>query len=174
MIYLQTMAFNKQSFSSNRGSNRSDRSGGRGGFRPRFGGRGDRGPVEMHDAICDNCGKSCQVPFRPTQGKPVYCSSCFENRAGSMESRDSRKFEGEPRFGGEEGRAPQRESRPSFEQPNYSAQFETLNSKLDTILNLLSPITEEATEKVSGETTEPAKKAKLSKKTEDKTESIVE
>ena len=23
------------------------------------------------------CGKECQVPFKPTEGKAVYCSECF-------------------------------------------------------------------------------------------------
>lgn len=45
------------------------------------GGRGggfSRGPREMHDATCSDCGKDCQVPFKPTQGRPVYCNDCFE------------------------------------------------------------------------------------------------
>ncbi len=29
------------------------------------------------DAVCSNCGKRCQVPFRPDSGKPVYCKDCF-------------------------------------------------------------------------------------------------
>jgi CxxC-x17-CxxC domain-containing protein len=39
-----------------------------------------RGPREMFDATCSNCHKATQVPFRPTQGKPVYCSDCFSAR----------------------------------------------------------------------------------------------
>jgi len=39
-----------------------------------------RGPREMFDATCSNCGKQTQVPFRPTQGKPVYCNECFAAR----------------------------------------------------------------------------------------------
>ena len=31
-----------------------------------------------HHATCHQCGKSTMVPFRPTQGKPVYCQSCFK------------------------------------------------------------------------------------------------
>ena len=57
--------------------------GGRGG-RPSFGGGnkggfrgGDRGPVTMHQAICDECKKACEVPFLPTAGKPVFCKDCF-------------------------------------------------------------------------------------------------
>jgi len=38
----------------------------------------DRGPREMHDAKCAKCGKECQVPFKPTEGRPVYCSECFK------------------------------------------------------------------------------------------------
>jgi CxxC-x17-CxxC domain-containing protein len=41
---------------------------------------GSRGPREMHDAICSSCGRATQVPFRPTSGKPVYCSDCFAAR----------------------------------------------------------------------------------------------
>lgn len=41
------------------------------------GGYADRGPREMHDAVCARCGKDTQVPFRPTGARPVYCSDCF-------------------------------------------------------------------------------------------------
>jgi len=41
---------------------------------------GDRGPREMFTATCSSCGKDAQVPFRPTSGKPVYCSDCFALR----------------------------------------------------------------------------------------------
>jgi len=69
--------------------NRGGRSeGGRGRGR-RFDDRGSRGPVEMHKAICDNCGKECEVPFRPSKDKPVYCDDCFG------EKRESRGRNGE-------------------------------------------------------------------------------
>lgn len=32
---------------------------------------------ELFDAVCDKCHKKCQVPFKPTPGKPVYCRECF-------------------------------------------------------------------------------------------------
>jgi CxxC-x17-CxxC domain-containing protein len=44
------------------------------------GGYGSRGPREMFTATCSSCGKEAQVPFRPTSGKPVYCSDCFALR----------------------------------------------------------------------------------------------
>lgn len=39
-----------------------------------------RGPREMFPATCSSCGQETEVPFRPTQGKPVYCSACFAQR----------------------------------------------------------------------------------------------
>ncbi len=33
-----------------------------------------------HQAVCDDCGISAALPFRPNQGKPVYCPSCFKAR----------------------------------------------------------------------------------------------
>jgi CxxC-x17-CxxC domain-containing protein len=46
------------------------------------GGYRDRGPREMFSATCSNCGREAQVPFRPTSGKPVYCSDCFRSMRG--------------------------------------------------------------------------------------------
>jgi CxxC-x17-CxxC domain-containing protein len=57
-------------------------SGGYGGGSSSSGYR-DRGPREMFTATCSNCGKEAQVPFRPTSGKPVYCSDCFRTVRGS-------------------------------------------------------------------------------------------
>ena len=44
------------------------------------GGYTERGPREMFTATCSSCGKDAQVPFKPTSGKPVYCSDCFRAR----------------------------------------------------------------------------------------------
>jgi len=49
----------------------------RGGGGPR---RGPSGPREMFDAVCGDCGQQTQVPFRPTEGRPVYCRDCFAKR----------------------------------------------------------------------------------------------
>ena len=29
---------------------------------------------------CSQCGKETTVPFKPTQGRPVYCRECFQAR----------------------------------------------------------------------------------------------
>jgi len=51
-------------------------SGGGGGFRR------DSGPREMHQAVCSECGKNCEVPFKPTEGKPVFCKDCYKKKKG--------------------------------------------------------------------------------------------
>ena len=53
------------------------RGGGGGGGRGFGGPRRDFGPREMHKATCDECKKECEVPFKPTEGKPVYCKDCY-------------------------------------------------------------------------------------------------
>jgi len=44
-----------------------------GGFGPRrFG-----GPREMHKTVCSDCGAETEVPFKPIEGRPVYCKECY-------------------------------------------------------------------------------------------------
>ena len=31
-------------------------------------------------AVCSQCGRETTVPFKPTQGRPVYCRECFQAR----------------------------------------------------------------------------------------------
>lgn len=103
-------------------------------------------PVTMHQAVCDNCGKDCQVPFRPTSGKPIFCNSCFENNRGSYSKRfDSRN----------------REPFPS--QPQYKEQFEQLNDKLDKILIMLAP-KEIKDQQLEEQTVNTKEKTKVAKK----------
>lgn len=133
-----------------RGGDRGGRSfggdrGGRGGFggrrsfgdrpRPSFGGRGgfggnrDGGDRTMFKTVCSNCGKECEVPFRPTTGKPVYCSDCFEKMGGRESSQRPERSE---------FRAP----KPAFNDTKI--ELEALNDKLDKILKLLEPKVEKA------------------------------
>jgi len=48
-----------------------------------FQGGGFGGPREMHKAICAECKKECDVPFKPSGDRPVYCKDCFSKRKGS-------------------------------------------------------------------------------------------
>jgi len=78
------------------GSSYSTGGGGGGGY----GGAGaSRGAREMFTATCSQCGQEAQVPFQPSGDKPVYCSSCFEQRRGA-----GRPSGGGNRFGGRGGR----------------------------------------------------------------------
>jgi CxxC-x17-CxxC domain-containing protein len=40
---------------------------------------GDGGgrPRQMHTVTCAECGAETQVPFEPTEGRPVYCRECY-------------------------------------------------------------------------------------------------
>ncbi|MFH0954761.1 MAG: CxxC-x17-CxxC domain-containing protein [Candidatus Micrarchaeota archaeon] len=32
----------------------------------------------MFDVTCSDCGQPTQVPFKPTDGRPVYCRNCYQ------------------------------------------------------------------------------------------------
>ena len=59
-----------------RASRRANRGFGGGGG----GGGFSSGPREMHPAVCAQCGKDTEVPFRPRGDRPVYCSDCFSQQ----------------------------------------------------------------------------------------------
>lgn len=62
----------------NRERSRGRERGGNSGFRDRpFRNNFSDGPREMHQATCAECQASCEVPFKPTEGRPVYCRDCF-------------------------------------------------------------------------------------------------
>ena len=42
-----------------------------------FAGGGGRPPRESYEAVCAECGVTTTVPFKPTQGRPVYCRDCY-------------------------------------------------------------------------------------------------
>lgn len=125
-------------------SGRDNRGGGRGfgggGGRDRggssFGRGGDDRPREMFKTVCSNCGKDCEVPFRPTSGKPVYCSDCFEKMGG-------RNSDG-PRPERPERNRSDFSNRPQAPRVDNTKVFEDLNKKLDKIIELLTPKTVEA------------------------------
>ncbi len=60
--------------------------GGRGapGGAPRGGGEAGGGaggaPREYFMAVCGDCGKEAQLPFKPRGDRPVYCGDCFAKR----------------------------------------------------------------------------------------------
>ncbi|MFC1662886.1 CxxC-x17-CxxC domain-containing protein [Patescibacteria group bacterium] len=119
---------------------RSDgRNQGRSGDRS-FSRSGDR---RMHTAVCDNCGQKAEVPFKPTGGKPIFCSDCFKKDDRQGDRRGGSRHSGRDRDSGGSNK--------------LSEQMEALSNKLDKVISLLE---NGATKKK----TEP-KKAELKEKT---------
>jgi len=156
------------------------REGGFGGMKKSGGDRGfsrgnkSGGQQTMHKAICSECGKKCEVPFKPTGEKPVFCSYCFANKDTSNKSRAERRSSGHQDHGDREmfkatcskcGKACEVPFRPTGNKEvfcndcfgngaksergdrsayNYGAnldqhkeQIEKINTKLDKILKIL-------------------------------------
>lgn len=147
--------------------NRDNNSGGRPSYGNRSygGGSSDR---EMFKATCASCGKSCDVPFKPTGARPVYCNDCFKKNAPQDEGRG--RFESRDRRGGgndrpmfdavcdncgnncklpfmpREGKASlcskcfeEKGGDPRSNMGLSANQLTEINAKLDRILELLSP-----------------------------------
>ena len=47
-------------------------------------GYGYRPQRQMFPAVCAECGKDTEVPFEPSEGRPVYCSNCYSKSRLSM------------------------------------------------------------------------------------------
>ncbi len=68
--------------------------------------RGNRGPDNnyrertMHKAVCADCKSECEVPFKPTGERPVYCKDCFAKRksGSSFRERPDARPRGEAAF----------------------------------------------------------------------------
>ncbi|MFH0876704.1 MAG: CxxC-x17-CxxC domain-containing protein [Candidatus Omnitrophota bacterium] len=43
----------------------------------------DRRPREMHKAVCAECKKECEVPFKPSGDRPIYCKECYSKKKDS-------------------------------------------------------------------------------------------
>lgn len=144
--------------------------GGRGdrGFGGGGGGRGDRGfDKQMFPATCADCGNRCEVPFKPTNSKPVLCNDCFRgsDRANDRGPRPERRND---RFSRDE--RPVRNDRPA-QNDNSREQFEQLNVKLDMIIKEIDKLkqankihTVESYDGLDLSDVKPAKKDKKAKK----------
>lgn len=97
---------------------------------------------EMFKATCAECGKPCEVPFRPSGDRPVYCRDCFA--AMGPQNRDDRPARGPSPSAPRRDFAP----RPSYTQPSQGSgedkrlddlkiQLATVISKLDKLLNIV-------------------------------------
>jgi len=152
-----------------RNFNQRGRSDGRG-----FGGRGS-GDRSMHQAVCDECGQECEVPFKPMGGKPIYCSECFGKNKNSDSPRSDRRDSGRSSFSNNQmftavcdkcGKKCEVPFKPTGGKPIFcndcfsqnrgsgsknagpsKDQFAIINSKLDKILMALNPAAKDVVEK---------------------------
>lgn len=124
------------------------------------GGRDYQRPT-MHNAVCDECGKDCKVPFRPSGDKPIYCSDCFERKGGGDNRSDRRNSN--RRF---DNRDSNRSSQPSISDQSISQlveKIDVLNTKLTAIITLLPSAKPKKADFVVNKT-EKKKKSKKAKK----------
>ncbi len=174
--------------------------GGFGGRRSSFGGGRSGSDRQMHTATCSECGDECQVPFRPTGEKPIFCSSCFEKQGNGGKAI---RFSGERHERRERSRSEDREMfsaicdkcheecqvpfRPTPGKPIFCdncfektsdrsgrssgntelmEQIKLLNEKFDKLMNILAPnAPKEKAKKVKVVKEVKAKKEKTAKKT---------
>lgn len=153
---------------------------GHGGGRPSFGGdkRGgskfggsrDNKPTEMFSATCATCQKSCQVPFRPSNDKPVYCSDCFSKKSDAG-GRDSRN-EGRPNDRQQKDRFPARREHSNDRSQDSGHEIRKrlsdIEAKLNKILDLINPPT--APQNKTVQVLEKKQKKEIVKKEVDKGE----
>ncbi|MDD5440111.1 MAG: hypothetical protein PHS37_07995 [Candidatus Omnitrophica bacterium] len=43
----------------------------------------------LYKAVCADCNKDCEVPFKPTGERPVYCKECFAKRKSGMSFKEN-------------------------------------------------------------------------------------
>lgn len=82
----------------------------------------------LHKAICADCNKECEVPFKPSQDRPVYCKDCFSKRkVGSS-------FKGGPRGATESKPWEKRDSGAgSFDKPRGGEKKKFFRKKRPTV-----------------------------------------
>ena len=138
-------------FNGSRGGGFGRRDGGRSNF------RSDNRDRVMHQAVCDQCGKPCELPFRPTGDKPVYCSSCFEGKrktGGGGDRFSKNKFSGQKTDFGSKGN-----------NDELNKQLVILNGKMDQLIRAVEAMANTKTiEKKAIKKTPTVKDKKSAKK----------
>jgi len=118
--------------------------GGNGGGGFRGGNGGGRGEVTMHKATCDECHKSCEVPFRPSGDKPVYCSDCFSGKRDDGDRAPRREFSDRGSKRDFSDRPAQSFSKPAAVPSNdgVSKQLSEISTKLDSLTSAIEKLTQ--------------------------------
>jgi CxxC-x17-CxxC domain-containing protein len=104
----------------------------------------------MHDATCGKCGKACQVPFRPTGERPIFCSTCFANGSGPA------KFASEPRSAASIFVGHKEEGAGAGNTAKIEARLKAIEDKLDALIEALTEDLDDEDEDEEGETEEKA------------------
>lgn len=52
---------------------------------------------KMYSATCSDCGQPCEVPFEPSQDKPVRCKECYAKSRPRRNFRNDRRGFGQRR-----------------------------------------------------------------------------
>ncbi len=140
------MAFRKEGeFGGGQGGKRSFGGKRFGGKKPFGNGGGFGGPKEMFSATCAQCGKPCEVPFRPSGDRPVYCRECFGGKSDAPRNdfggrRDNtRSFE--PRRGAPSFAPQQNQNAPSERFNELKRQIDAVHNKLDVMTKLIEALT---------------------------------
>lgn len=148
--------------------------GGNSGGRPPFpkkdwgGDKGGARDVVMHKATCSDCGNNCEVPFRPSGDKPVYCSNCFGAKKEGGDRAPRKDFGGQaPRrdFGGKPNARPEFKSAPAND--DTKRQLSDIANKLDRLISLMektTPTKAKAVEEKTFEVKAAAPKKSIPKK----------
>ena len=138
----------------------------------------DNNRRQMHQAVCDNCGNKCEVPFQPTQGKPIFCTDCFRKKNDRGDNRgdggDRRGGGSRERFGGRDRRGGRdrfggRERHGGDGNDQVAEQIKAINNKLDRVINLLLAETPAKESPAKDASTKSALKKPATKKTVTKT-----
>jgi CxxC-x17-CxxC domain-containing protein len=156
------------------------RGGNKGGFEKKSwggaksGGYGADRDRQMFKAVCAGCGKPCEVPFRPTGDKPVFCSDCFskkrdeggEHREERTERRDYSDRAPKRDFG--DRHAPRPDAKPAYSpapsNDETKKQLMEIGMKLDRLINAVERMTAPKAEPKKVEVETPAPKKVVAKK----------
>lgn len=104
----------------------------------------------LYHAVCDECGNDCEVPFKPTSGKPVFCDNCFKGTGRRSKGREK-----------------------GHDDKKLQEQINVINGKLDMIIQTLESLTvvKEKTKRKSS-VKKPVSKKKKAKKATSKKEKV--
>ncbi len=138
-----------------------DRGGDRGGF--------SSGRPELFPATCSSCGKGCELPFRPSGDRPVFCRDCFDKKDDARGHSSFQRTE-RPR----EFRTATREGGNNQSNDEVKKQLANLEYKMDRILKMLegSKMKESTKESIKDEVPQ-VKLEGVEKKQETKGKSVV-